>query len=163
GREAARPPDRLPPGLRTPSRPASRPPPTPPPAPGPHDSPPPPRRRHPAPPRSALHHRPRPVPGHARALRPPHPAHHPPYRPRATPRVDHRLPAGVDLPAQVRDVQLDHVGLPAEVVRPDPVEDLRLAEHPPRIAHQVAQQLELGRREVDAPPRPRDLVTVLVE
>src|SRR5690606_8781910 len=67
--------------------------------------------------------------------------------PRATPRVDHRLPAGVDLPAQVRDVQLDHVGLPAEVVRPDPVEDLSLAEHPPRIAHQVAQQLELGRRE----------------
>src|SRR6185369_10871555 len=44
-------------------------------------------------------------------------------------RVDHRLAAGVDLLAQVGDVQLDDVGLAAEVVVPHPVEDLGLAQH----------------------------------
>src|SRR5207342_376240 len=44
--------------------------------------------------------------------------------------VDHRLTAGVDLLAQVGDVQLDDVGLAAEVVVPDAVEDLRLGQHP---------------------------------
>src|SRR5689334_23416110 len=44
----------------------------------------------------------------------------------AADRVDQRRPAGVDLLAQVADVQLDHVRLAAEVVVPDPVEDLRL-------------------------------------
>src|SRR3954447_12223266 len=36
--------------------------------------------------------------------------------------VDHRLAAGVDLLAQVGDVELDDVGLTAEVVVPHPVE-----------------------------------------
>src|ERR1700729_2136526 len=40
--------------------------------------------------------------------------------------VNHRVPARVDLLAQVADVQLDHMGLAAEVVVPDPVQDLRL-------------------------------------
>ena len=44
--------------------------------------------------------------------------------------VDHRLAPGVDLLAQVGDVQLDHVGLAAEVVVPHAVEDLRLASAP---------------------------------
>src|SRR5262245_43467510 len=52
-------------------------------------------------------------------------------------RMDHRFAAGVDLLAQVRDVQLDDVRLAAEVVVPHPVEDLRLAQHPLRVAHQV--------------------------
>src|SRR5437667_2652043 len=46
--------------------------------------------------------------------------------------VDHRSPACVDLLAQVRDVELDDVGLATEVVVPDAVEDLRLAQHPAR-------------------------------
>src|SRR3954447_18070944 len=64
-------------------------------------------------------------------------------------RVDHRVAAGVDLLAKVRDVQLDDVGLPTEVVVPDPVEDLRLAQYPARVAHQVPQQLVLGGGEGD--------------
>src|SRR5215218_5739441 len=62
-------------------------------------------------------------------------------------RVDHRLAAGVDLLAQVGDVELDDVCLTTEVVVPDPVEDLCLAQHPSGVAHQVAQQLELGGRQ----------------
>src|SRR4051794_29512825 len=57
--------------------------------------------------------------------------------------VDHRRPAGVDLLAQVGDIELDHVGLAPEVVVPHPVEDLGLAQHPARVAHQEAEQLEL--------------------
>src|SRR6266508_1174416 len=59
-------------------------------------------------------------------------------------RVDHRLPAGVDLLAQVGNVELDDVGLAAEVVAPHAIEDLGLGEHPPRVAHQEPEQLELG-------------------
>src|SRR5262245_63342913 len=59
--------------------------------------------------------------------------------------MDHWFSACVDLLPQVGDVQLDHVGLAAEVVAPDPIEYLRLAQHPARIAHQEPQQLELGR------------------
>src|SRR5262249_46093298 len=72
--------------------------------------------------------------------------------------VDHRLAAGVDLLAQVADVQLDHVRLAAEVVVPDPVEDLGLGQHPARVAHEETQQLELRGGELDqlAPP-PRAL------
>src|SRR5437868_9844111 len=77
--------------------------------------------------------------------------------------VDHRLAAGVDLLAQVGDVELDDVGLAAEVVVPDPVEDLGLAQHPARVAHQEAQQLELGRRQHDVLTAPAYLVAVLVE
>src|SRR4051794_7904493 len=43
---------------------------------------------------------------------------------RSAHRVDHRCSAGVDLLPQVGDVQLDDVGLSAEVVVPDPVQDL---------------------------------------
>src|SRR5450756_1168049 len=68
----------------------------------------------------------------------PHPAHG----------VDHRLPTSVDLLAQVGDVELDDVRLAAEVVVPHPVKDLRLAEYPARVAHEVAQQFELGRGEL---------------
>ena len=77
--------------------------------------------------------------------------------------VDHRRPVGVDLLAQVGDVQLDHVGLAAEVVVPDPVQDLGLAQHPARVAHQVAEQLELGRGQLDLDPAAGHLVAVLVQ
>ena len=61
--------------------------------------------------------------------------------------VDHRLPAGVDLLSQVRDVQVDDAGTPGEVVVPHPVEDLGAAQCTARIAHEEAQQFELGRRQ----------------
>src|SRR6476620_2543042 len=63
---------------------------------------------------------------------------------RAAHGMDHGCPACVDLLAQVGDVELDDVGLPAEVVVPHPVQDLGLGQHPLRVAHQEAQQLELG-------------------
>src|SRR6478752_3006895 len=77
--------------------------------------------------------------------------------------VDHRLPACVDLLAQVGDVELDHVGLAAEVVVPHPVEDLRLRQHPLGVAHQESQQLELGGGQGDLGAGPPYLVGVLVE
>src|SRR5690606_2511086 len=42
--------------------------------------------------------------------------------------------AGIDLLAQVRDVQLHDRGLAAEVVRPHPVQDLRLRQHTALVA-----------------------------
>src|SRR5674476_931189 len=77
--------------------------------------------------------------------------------------VDHRRPAGVDLPPQVGDVQLDDVRLPAEVVLPDAVEDLRLGQHAPRVPHEVAEQLELGCGQVDLRTGAEHLVAVLVQ
>ncbi len=62
--------------------------------------------------------------------------------------VDHRGAVAVDLLAQVADVELDDVRVAAEVVAPHPVEDLRLRQHPARVEHQVAQQVELGRGEL---------------
>src|SRR5436190_18921237 len=77
--------------------------------------------------------------------------------------VDHRRAAGVDLAPEVGDVELDDVGLAAEVVVPDPVQDLRLAEHPPGVAHEEAQQLVLGRGQPDLLARAAHLVGVLVQ
>src|SRR4051812_37296313 len=50
----------------------------------------------------------------------------------------------VDLLAQVADVELDDVRLALEVVLPHAVEDLRLRQDDPLVAHEVAKQLELG-------------------
>src|SRR5690349_14710436 len=69
----------------------------------------------------------------------------------------------VHLAPQVRDVRLDDVVVAAEVVLPHVVEDLRLGQHPVRVQHQVTQQLELGRRELDALAGPVDLVRLLVQ
>src|SRR5260370_10324257 len=85
-----------------------------------------------------------------------------PHVPDAAYRVDERVAARVDLLAQVADVQLDHVRLAAEVVVPDPVQDLRLGQHPARVAHHEAQQLELGGGQVDQVAGPAHLARVLV-
>src|SRR5450755_4244126 len=76
--------------------------------------------------------------------------------------VDQRLAAGVDLLAQVADVQLDDVRLAAEVVVPDPVEDLGLGQHAARVAHQEAEQLELGSRQLDELAAPAHLPGILL-
>src|SRR4051794_16230893 len=49
--------------------------------------------------------------------------------------VDQLRLDGVDLLAQVADVELDDVGLALEVVLPHPVEDLRLGQDHPLVAH----------------------------
>src|SRR4029079_7381516 len=78
--------------------------------------------------------------------------------------VDQRGEAiGVDLASQVGDVGLDDAGLTAEVVVPDVVEDLGLGQDPVRVEHEVAQQLELGRRHLDDAAAAPDLVGVVVE
>ena len=82
---------------------------------------------------------------------------------RAAHGVDHRLAPGVDLLAQVGDVELDDVGLAAEVVVPDAVEDLRLGQDPLGVAHQEAEQLELRRGQRDLRTVAAYLVAVLVE
>lgn len=54
------------------------------------------------------------------------------------------------------------MGAAAEVVGPDPVEDLRLAEHAARVAHQEAEQLELGRGQLHELAGPGHLAGLLV-
>src|SRR6266567_434998 len=76
--------------------------------------------------------------------------------------LDQGWAAGIDLLTQVGDVELDHVRLAAEVVVPYAVKDLCLAEHPPRVAHQVAEQLELRGGQLDELAAAADLTRVLV-
>ena len=71
-------------------------------------------------------------------------------------------PTVVQLLAQVADVELDDVTAAAEVVAPDPIQNLRLGQHHLRVAHQEAEQLELGGGQVDDLVAPLNLVRVLV-
>jgi len=63
--------------------------------------------------------------------------------------VNHRRTVGIDFLAEIGDVELNDVCLTAEVVVPDPIQDLGLAEHSAGVTHQIAQQLELGRGQLD--------------
>src|ERR1700685_2312956 len=56
---------------------------------------------------------------------------------------------GIDLAPQYGDVRLHDAGITAEVVVPDMVQDLHLGQHPVRVAHEVPEQLEFRRRELD--------------
>src|SRR5487761_124389 len=58
--------------------------------------------------------------------------------------VDQPRPAAVHLAAQHGHVGLDDPGVATEVVVPHVVKDLHLRQHPVGVAHEVAQQLELG-------------------
>src|ERR1700761_6822041 len=82
---------------------------------------------------------------------------------RAAQRVDHGLAAAVNLLAQVRNIELNDVRSTAEVIAPDPVENLRLAQHPFGVAHHETQQLKLGGSQRNRFAGACDLVTVLVE
>src|SRR5262245_34511254 len=55
----------------------------------------------------------------------------------------------VDLPAEVADVDLDHVRIAGEVHAPHVVEDLALRCHIAVASHEVLEQGELARRELD--------------
>src|SRR2546425_9226807 len=76
---------------------------------------------------------------------------------------DQRRPGGVELPAEVAHVRLDDVRVPAEVVVPDVLEDLRLREHAARVEHEETEQRELGSRQRDLRLASEHLVSPLVE
>ena len=77
--------------------------------------------------------------------------------------MDQRRPELLELLAQIAHVGLDDVAVAAEVVVPDVVEDLRLGQHVARVEHEVAQQVELGRGQVDRVAAAPHLVRALVE
>src|SRR5712692_5850274 len=55
----------------------------------------------------------------------------------------------IDLLAQAADEHVDHVGLRVEAVVPDVRQDHRLRDDVAGIAHQVLEQRELARAEID--------------
>src|SRR5215467_6419680 len=64
--------------------------------------------------------------------------------------VDHLVgEVGVDLRSQPRHEHLDDVGLRIEVEVPDVLQDHRLRQWSPRIAHQILEQRELAGLELD--------------
>jgi len=77
--------------------------------------------------------------------------------------VDHVRPVAGQLAAQVSDIGRHHGAGAAEVVVPHVVQELRPGQHPPRIEHQVAQQPELRRRQIDQVTPAADLVAVLIK
>src|ERR1035437_7770192 len=81
----------------------------------------------------------------------------------AADRMDQPRLAAVALAPQVADARLNDVPITAEAVIPDVVEDLRFAENASGVDHQVAQELELGRRQGDDHTAPPHFVAVLVE
>src|SRR3954447_6890933 len=76
---------------------------------------------------------------------------------------DARLAAGLELAAQVRDEYVDGVRLGERRVAPDIVEQGLARHHQTLVAHQVLEQLELARRQVDATLAAEDLARVRVE
>src|SRR5262245_15300821 len=73
------------------------------------------------------------------------------------------LALGLQLPAQVRHVDLERVGAGAEVVAPHLLEDARAAEHHARVVHEQLQQAELGPRELQLALAPAHLHRLQVE
>src|SRR3954454_22589704 len=83
---------------------------------------------------------------------------------RAADRVQQaRLPARLELAAQVGDEDLDGVRLRERVVAPDLVEQALARDDDALVAHQVLEQLELARGELDVALRAAHLVGVGVE
>jgi hypothetical protein len=77
--------------------------------------------------------------------------------------MDQIWPAAGQLAPQVGHVRGHHRAGTAEVVVPHVVQQLRPGEHAAWIEHEVAQQPELGGRQLDEAAGPVDLVVVLVE
>src|SRR6266487_1619167 len=69
---------------------------------------------------------------------------HAPYRPDEWPGK-----AAVDLVAQVVDIDLDYIRRGLVIVAPDVLGDLVLAEYAPGIAHQIREQVEFLRGQLD--------------
>src|SRR5437879_6420297 len=68
-----------------------------------------------------------------------------------------RLALGLELAAQVGDVDLEGIGAGAEIVAPHLLEDPRPGEDHPRVAQEELQQAELGARELELALAPPDL------
>src|SRR5208282_6386607 len=62
-----------------------------------------------------------------------------------------QLAAGVDLAPEIADVDVDDVGLRQELVVPDVLEQHRPRDDLVGPAHEVFEQLELARQQIDAP------------
>src|SRR2546427_12254928 len=58
--------------------------------------------------------------------------------------LDQRRAGRVELAAQIADVGLDDIGVAAEVVAPQFLEDLRRLEHPPQVEHDEHEQAGRG-------------------
>ena len=67
----------------------------------------------------------------------------------AADRLDERGTERIELASQIPHVGLDDVAVAAEVVVPDVIEDLALGDDAASVEQKVAQQLELGRGELD--------------
>ena len=84
-------------------------------------------------------------------------------RPPCRPGVDQRLPTAIDLPAEVADVRLDHAAVTVEVVGPDVRQDPLLGQRPTAMAHEEAQQPELGRRQCQPLGAPSHITVERIE
>src|ERR1700694_5415320 len=80
-------------------------------------------------------------------------------------RLNHvaRLAVRAELSPKATHVELHQVSAHVRVVTPDALEDLLLREHATGVRHEMPQQLELGRREMDGDPVRAHLVGRLVE
>src|SRR5215469_13375585 len=87
----------------------------------------------------------------------------PEHVPHAAQGVDQPRLGAVHLAAEHGHVRLDDPCVAAEVVVPHMVEDLHLGQHAVGVAHEVPEQLELRRGQLDRLPGPPHLVAVLVE
>ena len=72
------------------------------------------------------------------------------------------LSVRVELPTKVGDIAFDDTGVPIEVVLPDVIEDLGLRQHAVGIQHQIAQEFEFGRGEINRDRAQEHFVRVLV-
>src|SRR6476469_11227294 len=68
----------------------------------------------------------------------------------------------IDLAAKVGDIALDDPRVAVEVVFPDVVEDLRLRQYAVGVEHEIPQELELRRAQIDADVSHEYIVGVLV-
>ena len=77
--------------------------------------------------------------------------------------MDQRRAERVELAPQVAHVRLEHLGLPRVLPAPHVLQELLAGEHEPLVAHQVGEQPELGRRQLDGGTRPADHPGLLVQ
>jgi hypothetical protein len=64
--------------------------------------------------------------------------------------VNQTRPERVELPPEIAHVRLHDVRVASEVLVPDAVENLLLAQHAARVEQEEPQEVELGWREVDS-------------
>src|SRR3954470_2664837 len=84
--------------------------------------------------------------------------------PDAANRMDERIGTGaVDLAPQPSDINIDDVCHRIEVQIPDVLQQHATGNHLSDIAHQIFQQLELARKQLDLPPGPVSAVSQQIQ